>query len=100
MIRFSGVAIVLLSAALAQTTPPKTATLPQAMAKLQSGDAAGAAAMLDEVTASDPKNARAWRMLGVARQKNKEYDKALAAYMRSLEVDANAPATLYNMGTV
>ena len=81
-------------------TQSADATLPAAMARLQANDFAGAITMLEAITAREPRNGRAWRVLGVAQQKAKHYDAALGAYRRSLEVDPDQPAALYNIGTV
>ena len=70
-----------------------------AAARLQAQDPAGAARMLEAITAREPANGRAWRMLGVAYQRAKELDKALAAYRKALEIEPGAPQVLYNMGT-
>ena len=51
------------------------------------------------VTAREPANLRAWRLLGVAYQNGKELDKALAAYGKALEIQPDAAQTLYNVGT-
>ena len=66
---------------------------------MQAQDPAGAARILEAITAREPANGRAWRMLGVAYQRSKELDKALAAYRRALEIEPGAPQALYNMGT-
>src|SRR5437868_3463130 len=68
------------------------------MARLQAQDPAGAARILEAVTAREPANGRAWRLLGVAYQRAKDLDRALAAYRRSLEIDPASPPSLYNMG--
>ncbi len=75
------------------------ATLKDAAAKLQASDFAGAAMVLEQVTKSEPANARAWRMFGIALQQNKELDRALAAYRKFLTLQPNAPVGLYNIGT-
>ena len=69
-----------------------------ANARLQAQDPAGASRILEAVTAREPANGRAWRLLGIAYQRNKELDKALAAYRRDLEIEPGAPQTLYSMG--
>jgi hypothetical protein len=80
----------------AQQTP----TLADANAKIQSGDFAGALAIAEAVVKADPNGARGWRVLGVAAQKLENFDRALAAYRRSLEIEPNHPTALYNIGTV
>jgi hypothetical protein len=82
----------------AASTSAQTPTLPQAMAKLNQGDAAGAAPMLEAITAADPKNARAWRGLGVARHQLGRFDAAIEAYQKSLALEPKNGTALYNMG--
>ena len=89
--------IVLTIAGSAQ--PPAEPTIAAAAARLQAQDPAGAARILEAVTAREPANLRAWRLLGVAYQSGKELDKALAAYRKALEIQPDAPQVLYNMGT-
>jgi hypothetical protein len=74
-------------------------TLADAQAKLQAGDPAAAATILEAFVAREPTNGRAWRMLGVASQQSKKFDRAIEAYTKSLEIDANNPLALYNLGT-
>jgi hypothetical protein len=81
----------------AATPPPG---MPEAMALLRSGDAAGAARIMAAVTAREPKNARAWRALGLARIKSGDLDGALASLRQSLAIEPNAPQALYNVGVV
>jgi hypothetical protein len=74
--------------------------MPEAMAKSQSGDNAGAAAILEGVVAREPTNARAWRMLGFASLKARDLDRALASYQKTLELAPDTPQALYNVGVV
>lgn len=69
------------------------------MARLQSQDPAGAARILEAVTAREPGNGRAWRLLGMAYQQGREMDKAIGAYRRTLEIQPGEPQALYNLGT-
>ena len=71
-----------------------------AAAKLRASDFAGAVKILEQITSSEPANARAWRMFGIALQQNKELDRALAAYQKFLTLQPDAPVGLYNIGTV
>ena len=79
--------------------PAEPGTVAAAAARLQAQDPAGAARILESVTAREPANGRAWRLLGVAYQRGKQLDQALAAYRRALDVDPADPQTLYNVGT-
>src|SRR4029077_4542728 len=67
---------------------------------LQAQDPAGAARILERVTAREPDNARAWRALGVAYQRSKALEKAMTAYRKALDLEPEAPQTLYNIGTL
>jgi hypothetical protein len=62
-------------------------------------DPAGAATILEGVTAREPKNARAWRMFGIALQQSGELDRALEAYHKAIAIQPDPVAT-YNIGTV
>jgi len=78
---------------------PVEPTMAAAAARLQARDAEGAARMLEAITAREPSNWRAWRLLGTAYQGAKEIDKALAAYRKALDIEPDAPQVLYNIGT-
>src|SRR3954470_3433037 len=93
----STVVLCLITTAAAQA--PVEPTIAAAAARLQARDAAGAARMLEAITAREPANGRAWRMLGTAYQGSKEIDKALAAYRKALDIEPDAPQVLYNIGT-
>jgi hypothetical protein len=82
----------------AAQAPPEP-TIAAAAARLQAQDAAGAVRIMEAVTAREPANQRAWRMLGVAYQRAKDLDRALGAYRKALEIEPDAPQVLYNMGT-
>ena len=71
--------------------------IPDAL-RIQAEDPAGAANILQGVTAREPKNARAWRLLGTALQQSKEYDRAIEAYLKALALGPDPTAT-YNIGT-
>jgi len=75
-------------------------TLAQGVALLQSGDAAGAVNVLKAVTSREPRNGRAWRNLGVAYQQAKDPESAIAAFQRSLEVQPEMTAPLYNIALI
>lgn len=79
---------------LAQDAPPG---IPEAM-RIQAQDPAGAAKILEGVTVREPGNARAWRLLGVALQQSKQYDKAIEAYLKAVAIQPDPTAT-YNIGT-
>ena len=66
--------------------------------KLGAGDFAGAAVILENVVAADPKNATALRYLGFADLKLKRYPDARTAYAKLLALQPDAPVALYNTG--
>ena len=72
----------------------------RAALRLQSNDPEGAVEILTPITRRNPANARIWRMLGMAHQQLKQYDEALSAYRRSLEVEPQSPTTFYRIGCV
>lgn len=78
--------------------PTSEPSLPAAIARMQANDFTGAAAILDEVTKREPANARAWRNLGLANQRLKKYDEAVAAYLASLKVEPQSAVAAYNLG--
>jgi len=72
--------------------------VPEAFAKLQANDAAGAVTILEPLVTREPANARALRLLGAAYIKTKQYDQAIAILEKSLVIEPNFPAALYNLG--
>lgn len=86
--------------ALQTPQPAPEPTLAAATARLQANDPGGAARILEAVVGREPANGRAWRNLGVAYQGAKDYDKAIAAYQRALEVEPAVPTPLYQLGLV
>ena len=90
--------VSLLIAGLQSTQPTPQPTVAAAMARLQANDPAGAARMLEAIVKREPENGRAWRNLGVAYQTTKDYDRAIAAYQRALEVEPSVPTPLYQLG--
>ena len=79
----------------AQTTPPG---IPEAL-RIQGSDPAAAAKILEGVTEREPKNGRAWRLLGAARQQAKQLDTAIAAYQKAIALGPDPVAT-YNIAVV
>lgn len=80
--------------------PPAPPGLPQAMARLQAQDPAGALTIAEQVVAREPQNARAWRVVGIAATRTRDLDRAMAAFQKSLEIEPANPAALYNIGVV
>ena len=79
-------------------TSAQPPTVAQAVVRLQAQDAAGAVKILDAVVSREPGNFMAWRTLGAALIQTKEYDRAIAALTRALELQPAAPPVLYNLG--
>lgn len=80
----------------ANTQEPK---LSAALTQLQAGDAAGAARSLRVITARDSRDAQAWRALGTAEQQLHNYDRAISAYQRALQIEPDSPRIFYSIGT-
>jgi hypothetical protein len=74
--------------------------LASGIARLQAGDNAGAAKLLEEVTKAEPRNGRAWRNLALAYQNLKDYDHAAAADQQALRVEPAIPTPLFHLGVV
>jgi hypothetical protein len=90
----AAVLVTLACTGLAQEAPPPG--VPAGFARIQAGDFEGAAKIMDEVVVREPGNARAWRVAGIAYIRTKQYEKALAAYAKSLELEPGFPAAIYN----
>ena len=73
-------------------------TIPDALARLQARDAAGAATMLEAIVKAQPSSGRAWRVLASAYEQLKRYDDAIGAEKKSLDVDPAMPAPLLSLG--
>ena len=65
--------------------------------QVQPKDPAAAAKILEGVTAREPGNARAWRLLGTARHQASNYQGAIEAYQKALAIQPDPTAT-YNIG--
>jgi hypothetical protein len=70
--------------------------IPEAL-RIQAKDPAAAAKILEGVTAREPKNARAWRLLGVALHQSRQFDRAIEAYLKAIVLGPDPTAT-YNIG--
>lgn len=75
-------------------------TLTAGIARLQANDNEGAARILEQVTAHEPSNGRAWRNLALAYQKLRDWDRAIAANQRALDVESSMPTPLFNLGVL
>src|SRR5579884_990736 len=90
------VLIAALTAALLGAEAERPA-LGDALARLQAGDAAGAAQILETITRREPQNGRAWRTLGAAYLAGNDADRAITAFRRALEVQPEMIGPIYNM---
>jgi tetratricopeptide (TPR) repeat protein len=73
-------------------------SLDSALSQLQNTDAAGAAISLRRITVIDPQNAAAWRALGTADMMLKHFAAAVADFHHALELQADSPRALYQLG--
>ena len=75
-------------------------TLTAGIARLQANDNEGAAKILEQVTAREPRNGRAWRNLALAYQNLKDWDRAISANQHALEIESSVPTPLFNLGVL
>ncbi len=73
-------------------------TLETAQDQLQRGNPAAAAKSLRLVTSYEPKNAAAWRALGMADLMLQRLDDAISALYRSLELEPDMPRVFFQLG--
>lgn len=92
------VVLLILLVSTQQPAPPAPPGIPEAM-RLQPTDPAAAAKILEGVTAREPQNARAWRLLGGALQQAEQFDRAIEAYQKARAIGPDPTAT-YNIGVV
>src|SRR5262245_3619403 len=62
----------------------------------RAGKLAEAAAIYQELTAENPFNGYAWSQLGYCLHGEKQYERALAAYARAIDLGHGRPFNLYN----
>ena len=79
------------------SVPPAGASIPAAMTQLYRGDIAGASKMLEGITAADPKNVGAWRLLALCYRKSGDLDRARAAYGRAIALDPGSATTMFTL---
>jgi hypothetical protein len=75
-------------------------TLADGAARLQANDDEGAVKIVAPITVREPRNGRAWRVLGSAYQNLKDSDKASSAFQHALDVDPSIPTPLLNLGII
>jgi hypothetical protein len=81
-----------------QTAASSAPTIADAQARLQANDAAGAAALLETITARSPGDANAWQLLGTSYLRTKAPERALTAYQKALAITPGDAQLLYNIG--
>ncbi len=79
---------------------PAVASIPAAMSRLYGGDAAGAAKMLESITAAEPQNVSAWRLLALCYRKSGDLDRSRAAYGRAMVLEPGSATTMFNLAGV
>ena len=84
----------------AQGSGAPVASIPAAMSHFYSGDAAGAAKILESVTSTDPNNVSAWRMLGLCYRTSGQLDRARSAYGRAMTLEPGSATTMFNLAGV
>jgi hypothetical protein len=91
----------LTASARAQGAPPvPTPSIPAAMSHFYRGDPAGAAKILESVTAATPGDANAWRLLALCYRKTGELDRSMIAYQKAIALEPNSPAAIFNLAGV
>jgi Tetratricopeptide repeat/FG-GAP repeat/FG-GAP-like repeat len=94
-------AAFLATAAAVAAQPPAAAAVPtlaEARARLQQGDPAGAATLLERITAAHPDDRAAWTLLGTAFRQAKQPAEAIAAYTKTLALDPDQPQVFFHLG--
>jgi len=92
--------VYIVASAVPDAQSPAEATVAAATARLQAQDPAGAARILESITAREPTNLQAWRVLGVAYQRASDLERALAANRKAHELAPSWAPTMYNIGVV
>jgi len=83
-----------------QQPPAPEPTLQAATSRLQAGDPAGAAKILEELVKREPNNGRAWRNLGQAELKLKDLDHSADAFHRALNIDRDVPTPMLQLAVI
>lgn len=80
----------------AQQPPPMSQQMQAANQLIRAQKWAEAATALEEITKSEPKNGRAWFLLGTAYHQLGKYEKAAEAYEINIPI-SNNPTAMYNL---
>lgn len=81
-----------------QVQDPGKPSLSEAISRLQANDLDGATTLLEQIVTREPGNGGAWRALGQARRRRKDFDGAIEAWGRALEVEPGTPMPLLSIG--
>ena len=84
----------------APSEPPRNDHLERAQSLMQKGEHAAAAAILEELVASQPRQAVGWYKLGNAQKALNRAEAALTSYQRAIDFDPRYGAALCNRGAV
>ncbi|HZE90014.1 MAG TPA: tetratricopeptide repeat protein, partial [Verrucomicrobiae bacterium] len=88
--------LLLATCLLARAGPDALPGIPEGQARLRAGDFGGASKILEAVAAREPSNLMAWRLLGFAKLKGSDFDGAIAAYAKALDLSPGLPPAIYN----
>ena len=92
-----GAALALSAVVVAAGHDQESSALFDGLRRLQTGDPAGAAAILESVTKREPGNAAAWRALGAAAQRVKDWPRAIEAYLKALAIEPSVVSPMFNV---
>ena len=84
----------------APTEAPRDDRLERAQSLMQKGEHAAAVAILEELVASQPRQAIGWYKLGNAQKALNRTEAALASYQRAIDIEPRYGAALCNRGAV
>lgn len=93
--------LIALHTAEAQGPPTvPTPSIPAAMGHFYRGDAAGAAKILEGVTAATPEDANAWRLLALCYRTSGDLDRSMSAYHKAIALEPKSPAAIFSLAGV
>ena len=97
VLKLSAMVLIAWRSAEAQGPPEPAPGIPAAMGHFYRGDAAGAAKILEGVTAATPGNANAWRLLALCYRTTGDLDRSMSAYQTAIALEPNSPAAIFNL---
>ena len=87
-------------ACVSQSAPANQPTVGQAAGMMATNDFAGAAKILEQIVVREPGNGRAWRTLALANQQLKQWDRAIEANKRALDVEPENLTPYISLGAI